>query len=125
MLTDIKLSKAQISKIIQSSGSFGSWLDNLGKTALTNIAILLARDNLPGLESTLTSNAINKFERKICGKEAVKAGKEFTFFISNQDVNDIIKIIKSIEDYDVLFDGVIETVKGEIKNKKVDFLELC
>ena len=28
---DIKLSKAQISKIIQSSGSFGSWLGNLGK----------------------------------------------------------------------------------------------
>ena len=26
MLTDIKLSKAQISKIIQSGGSFGSWL---------------------------------------------------------------------------------------------------
>ena len=29
--TDIKLSKAQISKIIQSSGSFCSWLGNLGK----------------------------------------------------------------------------------------------
>ena len=31
MSTDIKLSKAQISKIIKSSGSFGSWLANLGK----------------------------------------------------------------------------------------------
>ena len=29
--TDIKLSKAQISKIIQSSGFFCSWLGNLGK----------------------------------------------------------------------------------------------
>ena len=28
MATDIKFSKAQISKIIQSSGSFGSWLTN-------------------------------------------------------------------------------------------------
>ena len=37
MLTDIKLVKAQISKIIQSWGSFGSWLGNLGKEALTNI----------------------------------------------------------------------------------------
>ena len=31
MSTDTKLSKAQISKIIQSSGSFGSWLCHLGK----------------------------------------------------------------------------------------------
>ena len=31
MSNDIKLSKAQTSKIIQSSGSFGSWLTNLGK----------------------------------------------------------------------------------------------
>ena len=47
MSTDTKLSKTQISKIIQLGGSFGSWLGNLGKKALTNIAILLASDNLP------------------------------------------------------------------------------
>ena len=64
MSTDIKHSKAQIFKIIQSDGSFGFWLGNLGKKALTNIAIPLARDNLPGLVSNLTSNTINKFERK-------------------------------------------------------------
>ena len=63
MSTDIKLSKAQISKIIQSGGSFGSWLANLGKKVLTSVAILLARDNLPGLVSNLTSNTINKFEK--------------------------------------------------------------
>ena len=47
--TDIKLSKVQISKIIQSSGSFGSWLSNLGKKALTNTLFPLGRDNLPRL----------------------------------------------------------------------------
>ena len=73
MSTDIKLSKAKISKIIQLSGSFGSWLGNLGKKALTNIAIPLSRDNLPGLRRNLTSNAMNEFERKIRGKEAVRA----------------------------------------------------
>ena len=46
MSTDIKLSKTQISKIIQSGGSFGSWLANLGEKAPTNVAIPLARDNL-------------------------------------------------------------------------------
>ena len=41
-------------------------------------------------------------------------------------MNDIIKFIKSLEDSDVLLDGVIETVKHEIKKKKkAAFLELC
>ena len=69
MSTDMKLSKAQISKIIQSGGSFGSWLANVGKKALTSVAIPLARDNLYGLVRSLTSSAINKFDRKISGKE--------------------------------------------------------
>ena len=43
MSTYIRLSKYQISKITPSRGSFGSWLGNLGKKALTNIGILLAR----------------------------------------------------------------------------------
>ena len=48
------------------------------KKALTNIAIPLARDYLPGLVSNLTSNATNKSERKISGKEVVRTGKGFT-----------------------------------------------
>ena len=51
MSTDIQLSKARISKIIQSGGSFGYWLGNLGKKVVTNKAFPLARDNLPGLVS--------------------------------------------------------------------------
>ena len=95
MSTDIKLSKAQILKIIQLAEFFGSWLGNLGKKALTKIAIPLARDNLPGLVSNLTANAIIKFERKISGKGVVRAGKGFTLFVSNEDINEIIKVIKS------------------------------
>ena len=64
-----------MSKIIQSAGSFGSWLGNLGKKALTDFAIPLARDSLTGWVSKLTSNAINKFEREINGKGAVKQEK--------------------------------------------------
>ena len=41
--TDIKFSKTQISKIIQIGQFFGSWLNNLGKKALRNIDISLAR----------------------------------------------------------------------------------
>ena len=122
MLTDIKLSKAQISEVIQSGGSFGSWLADLGKKTLANIAIPLAWGNLPGLVSNVTSSARNKFDRKISGKGFVRAGKGFTLFILNKDMNDIIKIIKSLEDSGVLIDGVTESVKDKIKKQKSGFL---
>ena len=48
--------------------------------ALANIAIPLSRGNLDGLVSNLFSNAINKFDSKINGKRAVRAGKGSTFF---------------------------------------------
>ena len=60
-----------------------------------NIAIYLAGDNLLGLVSNLTSNAKNKFERTINGKGAVIEGKGFTLFISNEDKDDIIKILNN------------------------------
>ena len=41
MSTDIKSSKAQTSKIIQSRGSFGSWLGNLAKKKKKYKKILL------------------------------------------------------------------------------------
>ena len=102
MSTDIKLSKAKISKMIQSGGFLHNILGNLGKKVITDLAILLARDNLAGLVSNLASNAINKFEKKIIGKAAVRGGKGFALFILNEDMNDIIKIIKSLEDSCVL-----------------------
>ena len=68
------------------------------------------------MSSNVTSNEINKFGRK-------RIEKEFTLLISNEDVNEIIKIIKSLEDSTVLIDGLTKSVKNEIK-KKTDFLEL-
>ena len=118
MSTDLKLSKAQISKIVQSDGSFGSWLGNLGKKALTNIAIPLARDKLLSkqLVSNLASNA------NVSEKVGVRAGKGSILFISNEDMNDIIKIIKSLGDLAVLIDGVTKAVKHKIKKQEGQFL---
>ena len=67
--------------------------------------------------------AINKYEGKIIGKGAVRAGKGFTLFILNEEKN-ITNIIKSLEDSNVLIDCVTETVQHEIKNKVFFFL-LC
>ena len=60
----------------------------------------------------------NKWE-----KELLKTGEGFTLFIWNQDMNDIIKIIKSLEDSGVLIDGVTDTVKHEIKKQEGRFFE--
>ena len=42
--------------------------------------------------------------------------------ISNKDMNDIIKIIESLEDSGVLIDGLIETVKHEVNKQEGGFL---
>ena len=63
-----------------------------------------------------------KFERKVSGKGAARAGKRFTLFVSSEDVNYIIKIIKSLEDSGVLIGGVTETVKHERKKQEGRFL---
>ena len=52
----------------------------------------------------------------------MRAGKGFTLFISNKDMNDIIKIIKSLEGLGVFIDGVTETVKHEIRKQECAFL---
>ena len=49
-------------------------------------------------------------------------GKEFTLFFSNEDMNDIIIIIKSLKDSGILIVGVTEIVKHEIKKKEGGFL---
>ena len=122
MSADIKLSKAQISKMIPSGGFLRNMLGNLGKKGNNRSFSLdkdsLDRDNLPGLVSNLDSNAVNKFQRKISGKGAVRARKRFTLFILNEDVTDIIKIIKSLDYSGVLMDGVTETVNHEIKKQE-------
>ena len=114
MPTDMKLRKAQISKITQSGGSFGSWLGNVGKKALTNVAFPLAGENLSGLVSNLTSNALSKFEKKV-EKELSEQEKDL---LLNEDMNNIIKIIKPVEDWTVLIDGITKTVKHEIKKTR-------
>ena len=93
-------------------------LGNWGKEVTTDLLIFLARDNLPGLVNNLASNAINKFKRKISGKEVVSAGKGFISFILNEDVNKIIKTIESLKDSNELIHGINETVKHRIKKTR-------
>ena len=58
MSTDLKLSRAQISKIIQSGGFLGSLLSKLAGP-LMKVAIPLAKNVLPPLEITSAASAID------------------------------------------------------------------
>ena len=65
--------------------------------------------------SNLTSSAIDKSDKRISGKGAVREKKDLLLFISYERMNEIIKIINRLKDLDVSIDGVAETVKDEIK----------
>ena len=47
-----------------------------------------------------------------------------TLITSNDEINDIIKILKSLENSGSLLKGFAETVQNEVKEKKESFL-LC
>ena len=44
--------------------------------------------------------------------------------ISNDEINDIIKIVKSLEDFGLLLKGVTEIVQNEVKEQKGGFLSM-
>ena len=47
-----------------------------------------------------------------------------TLIISNDEIGDIIKIVKYLEDFGLLLKGVTETVQNEVKEQKGGFLSM-
>ena len=47
-----------------------------------------------------------------------------TLIISNEEMNDIIKIVQALEDSNILLKGVTKTIKNETKEQKGDFLSM-
>ena len=47
-----------------------------------------------------------------------------TLIISNDEIHDIIKIVKSLEDSGLLLKGVTETVQNEVKEQTGGFLSM-
>ena len=114
MSTDIKLSKAQISKIIQSGGFLRSLLSKLSGP-LMKVAIPLAKNVLSPLGITAAASAIDAgIQKKIHGSGTT------TLIISNEEMNDIMKIVQPLEDSNILLKGVTKTIKMKQKNKNED-----
>ena len=57
-------------------------------------------------------------------KQILRSGGHTTLIISNDDMQDLLKIVKSLEDSGLLLDGIIKTVKSEVKEQKGGFLSM-
>ena len=126
--TDIKLSKSQLSKMLQSGGFLGRLLGPLLKTGLPlikNVIKLLARSVLIPLGLTGAASAAHAgIHKKILGSGRSSAPKTTTLIISNDKMKGIIEIFKSFDDSGLLLKGVSETIQSEAKEQKVSFLSM-
>ena len=104
--TDIKLSKTQISKLTQSGGFLGRLLGPLLKTGLPlmkNVIKPLAKSALIPLGLTAAESAA---EAGI-NNRILRSGNT-TLIISHDEMKDIVKIVKSLENSGLLFKRVSE-----------------
>ena len=102
--TDVKSSKTQLLKMSQSGGLLGNLLSKLAGP-LMKVAMPLAKNVLAPLELTAAMSAIDgSIKKKMLGFGTT------ALIISNDEMNDVIKIVKSLEDSGVILKGVNETI---------------
>ena len=121
--TDIKLSKVQIKKLIQSRGFLGNLLSKLAGP-LMKVALALAKNALAPLGLTTAMSAIDgSIQKKIHGSGATK-GAGVKLIIEQEDMIDVMKIIKALENSGILLKGVSKAIKNETKEQKGGFLSM-
>ena len=116
MQTNLKLSKAQISKMIQFAGFLGSLFTKLAGP-LMKVVLLLAKDVLAPLGITAATSAIDaRIQKKIHGSGTT------TLIISNKEMNDIMTFVHALEDSNILLKGVTKIIKNDTKEQTRGFL---
>ena len=124
--TDIKFSKAQLSKMIQSGAFLGKLLGPLLRTGLLlmkSVIKPLAKSVLIPLGLTAAASAADAgIHKKILGSGSDH--NNTILIISNDEMDDIMKIVKSLEDSGVLLKGVSETIQNEAKEQRGGFLSV-
>ena len=119
MSTNLKLSGAQISKIIESGGFLGRLLGPLLKTGLPlikNVIKSLAKSVLISLGLTAAASAADAgIHKKILGSGTA------TLIISNEEMNDVMRIVQALEDSIFYWKESPKQLKTKQKNKKEDF----
>ena len=115
---EIKLSKTQLSKMIQSGGFLGNLLGKLAGP-LMKVAVPLAKNVLAPLGISAAMSAIDgSIKKKMLGSGTG------TLIISNDEIDDILKIAKSLEHSGLLLKGVSETIQHEAKEQRGGFLSM-
>ena len=107
--------------MIQSGGFLGKFLGPLLKTGLplkSNVIKPLAKSVLIplGLTAAAAAAADAGIHKKILRSENT------TLTVSNNDMEDLIKIVKSLEDSGLLLKEVTESVQNKVKEQKGGFL---
>ena len=57
-------------------------------------------------------------------KQKIHGSGTTTLIISNEEMNDIMKIVQALEDSNILLKGVTKTIKDETKEQKGGFLRM-
>ena len=130
--TDIKLSKTQISNMIQSGGFLGRLLGPLLKTGLPlmkSVIKPLPKSVLIQLGLTTATSAVDAgIHKKILGSGNHPSDSALhnntVLIISNDEMKDIIRIAKSLEDSGLLYKGVSETIQNEAKEQRRGFVSV-
>ena len=117
MSTDIKLSKVQINRIIKEGGNLGKLLMNFLPKSIKP-AVSIGKNILAPLGLSAAMSATDA---------AIKKMYEYgnnTLIISNNYLNDLIKIVVALEEHNILLKGTTKTIKNETKEQKGGFLSM-
>ena len=123
--TDNKLSKTQLSKMMKSGGFLGRLLGPLLKIGLPlmkRVIKPLAKSVLIPLGLTAAASAADAgTHKKILGSGH---NNNTTLIISNDEMDDILKIVKSLENSGVLLKGVSEAIQHDAREQRGGFLSM-
>ena len=104
--------------MIQSGGFLGNLLGKL-TGPLMKVALPLAKNVLAPLGISAAISAIDGSIKK----KMLRSGTT-TLLISNDEMDDILKIVKSPEDFGLLLKGVSETMQHEAKEQREGFFSM-
>ena len=64
---------------------------------------------------------MQEFKKK---KKTIYGSETVTLIISNEEMNDIIKIVQALENSNILLKGITKTIKNETKKQEGGFLSM-
>ena len=107
--TNIKHSKAKLSKTIQSVGFLGALLSKC-TGPLMKVNVSLAKNLVAPLATMTSASPIDgAIQRQMHGQEVLRGRKEIALVISNENMDGIVRITKSLEKSVLLINGVSKT----------------